>query len=154
MPRFCKTCEFFHIFKTKSELVFFGKNLEKKKFRFCLTSLFVRISVSLLLRLLLFLSIRVVSIWEFVSTSVVIQFVQEWNCCGTVRASWMWRCRRRSSADSAASAATSTAVGATTSPCDPANWPKLSNSLAFPGKLAVPNPVAAPVPVCLLLTNG
>jgi hypothetical protein len=26
--------------------------------------------------------------------------------------------------------------------------------LAFPGKLAVPNPVAAPVPVCLLLTNG
>ncbi len=31
MPRFCKKCEFFHFFKTKSEFVFFSKSLPKKK---------------------------------------------------------------------------------------------------------------------------
>ena len=30
MPRFYKKCEFFLIFLTKSEFVFFGKDLEKK----------------------------------------------------------------------------------------------------------------------------
>jgi hypothetical protein len=30
MPRLCKKCEFFTFLKTKSEFVFFGKDLEKK----------------------------------------------------------------------------------------------------------------------------